>query len=676
MDWCSAANYGKQYIVATMSELSESSPGPGRPRRRARSDSRPDSEIGDSECSTSSLQGATRTRSSLKRRRVERYASDLQARVKRVKPFYSDKYRVLFNSTVEDVTLRGYSERVPFSSNQIGVTIWSSEEKELFFLVLSRRGRHDIKGIAADIGSKSESEVYLYLELLQNATAEKNAHMHRKHLLQINDIEPAFEVSQQCCAALDLAAEAVSVLQHMEEERKERQVHANFSLLTPALAKWANRSLQAGEEGEQEVLQALPAATLLNLKSFLTLSERVFMNSSVAENNWRTYAERRQLPSITYTAFSDMHTLAVSVTRRLIQSSLFFAMSRIRTMGTSSYYTPKQHVKTRDVVAALNVLGIEANGRKTWIGTARKCRLRVYETVTKRKAQGKRYSYDEVEAILSKENLGSRGRYRSRSAGNEDVSQPPRDMSDASSAEDVPEESGSSSSDDSSTDQSESSVSDGGASSTDQPSSSNSKNGLTQRRREQAEDDYLEASDQKASKEEEKCLWEILGEDPSTKMDLELINLPQVPRRAKRQNSPDWTTWIDYSAEWENFETPVPASSFAANHKLGRRHGVDSGLTDESSEEDVVEERGRKALSDEFVQDSSSEGESQEVEYDDDSSGLDAGSNGRKSRAISGEEMEDSTHASSSELGQSSIRGGSQDEDEDEDVSGDEDDDE
>lgn len=657
-----------------MPELSESSTGTGRLRRRARSDSRPDSEIGHSESSTSSLQGASSTRSRLKRRRVERYTSDLQARVKRVKPFYNDKYRVLLNSTVKDITSRGYSDGVSLPPTQIGVTSWSSEEKEIFFFVLAGRGRHDIKGIAADIGSKSESEVYTYLELLQNATTEKNAQVHRRHLLQIDDMQPALEVSQQCCAALDLAAEAVSVLQHMEEEKNERQEHASHSLLTPTLAKWANRSLLAGEEGEQEVLQALPAATLLNLKSFLTLSERVFMNSSVADNNWRTYAERRQLPSITYTAFSDTHTLAVSLTRRLIQSSLFFAMSRIRTMGTSNYYTPKQHVKTRDILAALNVLGMEANGRKTWIGTARKCRLRVYETVTHRKAQGKRYSYDEVEAILSKENLGSRGRYRSRSAGNEDISQPPTDKSDASSAEDVPEESSSSSADDSPTEQSESSLSDDGSNSTDPPSSSGSKHDLTQQRREQAEDAYLEAFDQEASKEEEQRLWELLGEDPSTKMDIEPNDLPQVPKRANRRNSPDWTTWINYSAEWENFETPVPASSVAENRKLGRRHEVESGLTDESSDEDAVEERGRKALSDEFVQDSSGEAESEEVEYgDEDSGGLDAGSNGRESRGASGEGMGESMRASSPELGQQSIKERSQDEDED--VSGGDDDD-
>ena len=650
-----------------MSEFSESSPGTGRCRRRAKSDSTPDSKIGDSESSASSSQGATSTRSRPKRRRVDRYTSDLQARVKRVKPFYNDKYRVLLNSTLKGMISRGYLEGVPLPPSQIGVTSWSSEEKETFFFALARRGRHDIKGIAADIGSKSESEVYIYLELLQSTTAEKNAHVHRKRLLQIDDMEPALGVSQRCCAALDLAAEAVSVLQHLEEEKKERQGHASLSLLTPTLAKWANRSLLAGEEGEQEVLQALPAATLLNLKSFLTLSERVFMNSSVAENNWRTYAEGRQSPSITYTAFSDTHTLAVSLTRRLIQSSLCFAMSRIRNMGTSSYYTPKPHVKTRDVVAALNVLGMEANGRKTWTGTARKCRLRVYEHVTHRKAQGKRYSYDEVEEILSKDNLGSRGRYRSRSAGNADVSQPPTDRSNASSVEDVPEKPTSSSPDDTSTDQSESSFSDDGASSADLPSSSSSrsKHGLTQQHHEQAEDAYLETCDQKASKEEEKRLWELLGEDPSTKMDLEPIDLPPVPRRAKRRKSPDWTTWIDYSAEWENFDSPVPASSFAENRKLGRPQVVDSGLTDESSDEDAVEEREGKALSDKFVQDSSGEAES-EVEYNgDDSDGLGAGSNGRESIDISKGGLGHSMHASSPELGQPSIKGGSQDEYED-----------
>ena len=657
-----------------MSKLSETSPRTDRLRRRARSDSRPESEYEDSESSTSSLQGADSSRSRRKRRRVERYASDLQARVKRLKPFYNDKYRILLNSTVRDIALGGFSEVVPLPTNQIGVTIWSSEEKETFFSVLAIRGRHDIKGIAADIGSKSESEVYTYLELLQNAMAEQNAHVHRKQLLTIDGIEPALEVSQQCCAALDLAAEAVSVLQHKEEEKIERQEHANLSLLTSTVAKWANRSLLAGEEGQQEVLQALPAATLLNLRCFLTFSKRIFMNSSIPENNWRTYAGRRQSPSITYTAFSDTHTLAISLTRKLIQSSLLFAMSRIRTLGTSGYHTPKQHVKARDVEAALNVLGMEANGRKTWIATARKCRLRVYENVRHQKVEGKRYSYDEVEATLSKDSFGSRGRYRSRSAGNEDVSNTPTDKSSASSAEDVPEESSSSSPDHSSTDKSDSSLSDDCISSTDLSSSSSSKQGSTKQRLEQAEDAYLEASDQKASKEEEKRLWEILGEDPSTKMDLEPIDLPPVPRRANREKLVDWTTWIDYSAEWENFETPVAASSFAKNRRIGRRHGGDSGFADGLSEEDAAEERGRKALSDEFVQDSSSEGESQEIEYDDDSDGLDAGSDGRESGGVSEEGMGDSMHASSPESGQSSIKGGRQDEDED--VSGDENDDE
>ena len=655
-----------------MSELSETSRRAGRLRRKARSDSSSESEFENSESSASSLQGANSSRSRRKRRRVERYASDLQARVKRLKPFYSDEYRVLLNSIVRNIASGYLSEAVPLPPNQVGITIWSSEEKETFFSVLARRGRHDIKGIAADIGSKSESEVYTYLELLQNAMAQQSAHVHRKQLLTIDGIEPALEVSQQCCAALDLAAEAVSVLQHKEEEKIERQEHANLSLLTSMVAKWANRSLLAGEQGEQEVLQALPAATLLNLRYFLTLSERFFMNSSIPENNWRTYAGRRQSPSITYTAFSDMHTLAISLTRKLIQSSLFFAMSRIRTMGRSDH-TPKKHVKARDVEAALNVLGMEANGRKTWIATARKCRLRVYENVRHQKVEGKRYSYDEVEAILSKDSFGSRGRYRSSSAGNEDVSEPPTDKSNASSAEEVPKES-SSSPDHSSTDESDSSLSDESASSTGLSSSSSSKQGSTKQRLEQAEDAYLEASDQKASREEEKRLWEMLGEDHSTKMDLESIDLPPVPRRANRETLVDWTTWIDYSAEWENFETPVEACSFAKNRRIGRRRGGDSGSADGLSEEDAVEERGRKMLSEGFVQDSSSEGESQDVEYDDDGDGLDAGSDGRESRGVSGEEMDDSMHASDPELDQSSIEGARQDEEKD--VSGEGNDDE
>ena len=616
-----------------MSDLRESSSRTIRQREGITSDSRPISEFEGSESSIFSLHETFNSRPKAKKRKTEKEASELQPRMKRLKPYYSDEYRELYNETIDEITFKTVVEEHPLPSSQIGVTTWSSEEKAEFYSILARRGRHDIKAIAANIGSKSESEVYLYLELLQNAIIDQNVSAHRKNLLDIDGIEHAIEINQECCAALDQAAEALSVLQQKEEENVEKHKHAKFSLLATTTAKWLSRSLQAGEEGEKEVLKFLPAATLLDLKAFLAVSKRFFMNSSITELNWRTYAEKRQSPSITYTAFSDIHTLATSLTRRLIQSSLFFAMSRIRALKTSSRYTPKNHVRQQDVIAALGVLGIEPNARKTWTSIARKCRLHVYENVRCRQAWGKRYTYDEVEAILSRDTQGSRGRYRTRSADDSDISRHEDEELDTRPARDIQDElastdASSAEEDESSTEDTDSSASDS-SSVTEPPLLPSPKHTRTQQRLEQAEDAYLEAHDQKASLSEEKRLWEMLGEDPATKMVTTHIDVPPVPRRAARENYANWTTWVDYGAPWEKNETPVHVERFAENRRLEKKEGGGDGLTDVELDEEVEEEEveeeeegdetGSQALRDESTHNDSSETDNEASEYGSDS---------------------------------------------------------
>ena len=546
-----------------------------------------------------------------KKRKNSQASADTHPRVKRLKPFYNDKYRELFNETVDEIVLGDAPDENSLPSSQIGATLWSSEEKEIFFSVLAKRGRNDVRQIAADIGSKSESEVQVYLELLQKATTDLHATGPSRINVSIDEIKAAVEVSQECCAGLDLAADALSAFQQNQEEKLEMKQYPKFWLLTPKIAKWVDSELNAGDVGADEVSKALPAANLLNLKSFLTLSKHIFMNSRHPENNWRTYAGRRKTPSIMYTAFSDFHNVAGSITKRLVQSTLFFTTSRLRAMNASGSYTHRQHVKRRDVVAALNVLGMESNGTKIWRGTARKCKLRVYDKIRFRQVWGKRYSYDEVEAALGSSSFGTRGRYRAKSCDAHDAHMTQEHGSSGSALGDLSEDDISLASLPS--DGSDSSPPDG-TNLTNSSSGHRDKRGSMQERFEQSQDDYVDVLDQQDRRKQEQAFWELLGKNPAEKMEDQDVQIPKAPdaRGIERESKQDWMSWVDYAADWETFESPVPASNFVANRRLGRNDDAAAISTDSDSSSktsDRIEAPGRRYISDKFVRNSSSSGD-------------------------------------------------------------------
>lgn len=508
-------------------------------------------------------------------------------RLKRLKPLYNDDYRVLFNSTVTEIASNKSSEPDNLlQESQIGVAVWSSKEKAAFFRALARRGRHDIRGIATDIGSKSEFEIYSYSDMLQKAAVEQQILETHK-----NSLEAAFEVGGDCCAALDLAAEALSVLQQNEEERAEKKRHKKSALLTPRIARWVERCILATEGGKEDVSQQIPAAMLLNLMNFLALSKRFFMNSVVAENNWRSYTERKiKSPSIMYTAFSDFHALSISITQRLVQSSLFFAMSRLRAMSASGHCAPRLHVRRRDVIAALNVLGIEADAKAFWARLARKCKLRVYDKIRQGQVFGKRYSYVEVERILSTSIIS-------------DTDNPETTVKDANTSTSrkgrTLTESSASASEVSVSSDSMSIEADGSSALPDNEdllatlSDPTNKQDHKQECRDQLQDAYAEALDQQASRNEERRLWEMLGEDPAEKIEPEDVKLPKGPFSTRKNEDilDDWRDWIDYAGDWETHETPVFGSNSANNRGFNKAVQLAAGWTSsESSSESLIKD--------------------------------------------------------------------------------------
>lgn len=528
-----------------------------------------------SEKSSNSSSDPSRSRGRPRGNKSMKRLTSSQSRVKGLKSSYNDDYRKLFNSTVLEIASnKSLETKESLQESQIGVTLWSPKEKRAFFSSLARKGRQDIRGIATDIGSKSESEVYVYSDLLCKAAADRQIYEPTKNSLDPSKLEAALEVGEDCCAALDLAAEALSGLQQIEEERSERKRHKDLAILTPRIARWVERGMVGPEEGKDEVSQQIPAASLLNLMNFLALSKRYFMNSVVAQNNWRSYSARKhESPSIMYTAFSDFQALSISITHRLVQSSLLLAMSRRRASG---HYTPRSHVRRRDVIAALNVLGMKINARSFWARAARRCKLRVYDKVRHRKVSGKRYSYMDVERILSGNMIsGSSSPEMTVMDASPSMSRQGRPLLQSSAS--TSERSVSPDSLSIEAGGSDALSNDGDLSAT--PSDFTNRQDYKQEGRDQVQDAYAENLDQQASRNEERHLWKMLGESPTE--EVEPGHVPKAPTstRKDKEELVDWRDWVDYAGDWETHEALAPESSFANDRGYKEHDRSAAGMT-------------------------------------------------------------------------------------------------
>lgn len=483
-----------------------------------------------------------------------------RSRLKRLRGFYNDDYRNLLNDTLGEIGKNTASgELKPLRGSQIGITVWSRNEKEIFFSALATKGRGDISGISAIVGSKTELEVHVYLQLLRKATMEHHLYDRHRQLLCQSDIAGAFEVSKDCCDVLDLAADALGVLQEKKEQVLEIEKYGELGLLNAGSTQWVEDHLHDGEYDQSEGPRVSSAAEILNLKSHLTLSARLFMNSTDPEYNWRSYSDRAESPSILHTAFADIQNIAISVTRRLVQSSLFFAMSRLRATGSSNYMH-RQHVRRRDVTAALSVLGMKQDAESYWAGVAKRCKLDVYENLKPKTAKGEKLSYKEVE-----KRLGQPHKHKTKSdittSQENDLSSPGSSHRNDLSMSDYPSEG----------------ITDITASPYDSDLSHRSRENYTstQNRIEKDQDAYAEALDLQASHDEEIRLWKMLGQEPPKIHKPEETELPKNPgaERRSKVDLDDWRSWVDYVGQWDAHDTPVSASEFAANQRIAGNGG-------------------------------------------------------------------------------------------------------
>ncbi|KAJ4364437.1 hypothetical protein N0V83_009031 [Neocucurbitaria cava] len=340
----------------------------------------------------------------------------------------------------------------------------------------------------------------------------------------------------------------------------------------------------------RNLLEAIPEAHLLQPAVMLSLSKNLFMNRSPTIPSpwphWFEYtSELAEEPSIYRSAFNDFHTLAVSVTKRLAQTALIQATSRLRSQRRRFKKGVLPLVKKRDVLAAIDILGMKRNGKERWRTVARRCSVRVHEG---RKDRRKEVSWDEVERIMKyaeasteplttdAETSGNDTEAFNSRAARSGTPLPMEQLAISDSDEDI----GTDDEYNESMAESDGSVLDEGRPpftySATQPrdpfrqyTGAPPASALHERKFDLG---TLEQFDQEASRQEEQTLWEMLELEPPIQQE-EMKNDDSDDEESLEDSGnlitdPDgWRTWSEYRAEWEEFRKAVPAAKFYVSEK-------------------------------------------------------------------------------------------------------------
>ncbi|OCK99865.1 uncharacterized protein K441DRAFT_497847, partial [Cenococcum geophilum 1.58] len=495
----------------------------------------------------------------------------------------NDNYRALFNDCVTEAAKRFGSSSPSFlTRSQIGLSKWSSQEKEVFFNATAKLGRDNIPGIAQAIGSKSQVEIREYLLLLQEGYVQHNLNeAQAKAIISLREIPAAVELSEECCNSLDTAGEALAWYQENYEAKQEQKKFGDCWLLgqdlaeeiEAAISETATRTEQGGmsatkgtllnpEPETPQILASIPAAQLLRLEKWIELSRELFMNSGIPglAENWRAIADPGEEPSLYHTAFEDFHRLAVGVTQRLVQTAIFQAMSRLRAQDWRTSHSAKPFVRKRDVLTAIDILRMKHNSKDFWITTARRCGVLVYEenrpkfnSSPRRKNRRKSMNYDAVEELLEESYGGKSHSKRSEYATPQPLNSTIESQLTQTKIYYSQSERSSSGHDSSS-----------GSDFDGLPMPARRRERKT-RKLEHVEDEYAEKFDQKTSRLEEETLWTMLGQELPAHVKEEHEDLPNVPTKRKEYDDlVDWRDWTDYQAEWERYGDIVSREEFLA----------------------------------------------------------------------------------------------------------------
>lgn len=469
---------------------------------------------------------------------------------KRLREAYCSDYHQLYNKTVRETVCRDSDQdEEAFDYGQLGFATWSSSEKGSFFKALQRKGKDDIRAISQAVGTKSEPEVQIYLHALREGISQPGIGNEKLKYRGSVDIPAALEIGTNCENALEAAADWLATKQDKHEQHLEKNRHGEYWRLDhdslPAIGRLREEQIPNASAAQSKA-ELQNAASLLDLEEFLRLSIRIFMNPPTLETNWRSYAVEDERPSILCTAFIDLSNLVVTTTKRLVLSTLFLASSRIKAKALRPHDL-SAIVKPEDVQAALQVVGMNADRTKYWIGLARRCRLLVHEDLRLSRLANSRLTYDQVEDYLEK--LAD-----SREGGVPLLTQEDIDQDVANGLENFSGENVDISS---------------------QLAESGSICESQQSEDDDAEDKLAEARDLKASHQEERQLRKMLNmKAVSRDHDVGKPSLEPELNHKLSSDVRDWRGLVSFRREWETFDKPIPNEVFASKHRSSTKQST------------------------------------------------------------------------------------------------------
>ncbi|EDU47878.1 Zn-clus domain containing protein [Pyrenophora tritici-repentis] len=358
--------------------------------------------------------------------------------------------------------------QLQYNIKYVGASRWSIREQNVFYAALGRLGRDHVAGIAGAVGTKSIPETREFLLLLQDATVPEDEppltlrdipaafDVGRKCNEQLDLAADTLAWYDETCEAnqeidkygdywlitpqiaedieiaIDSARTRASTSPPASEpefSRKGGGAVGGSCATCRKLKKKCDREQpcasckrrndecvypQPPEKPQEKatttpILEAVPEATLLQPRTMLKLSKTLFMNRSpTIPSPWAHWSEYTsdlaQEPAMYRSALNSFHTLVVSVTKRLVQTAIFQANSRLRSRRQRVDKINTPLLKKRDVLAAIDVLGMKRNGHERWRGVARRCGLRVdcgKWSHYKPHGTSREVPWDEVERILA-----------------------------------------------------------------------------------------------------------------------------------------------------------------------------------------------------------------------------------------------------------------------------------
>ena len=448
-------------------------------------------------------------------------------------------YLDLLNQEIEDAAQRvclDDDDNLP--SSHPGLTPWSGLEKRLFFEAVARMGRDNLEGIATRIGSKSVVEIKQYLALLEKEKQVRSLSDSRT-VLEMVSYPAAVELSQSCCRALEETADTISVKQERREQQREEKKWGDVWDLTPEIASRL-------EKGDTQLLEGinLPSAAFFDVPQWLRLSQEIFMNSSIPSENCAYLDEAP--PSIWATTLEDFYSLVVSFTRRLVQTTIFTSMSRIRDVQGYRAGAMRNVIRSKDVRAAAKSLNLPLNPNKFWVRSARRLRLNVYDDSDGHTQETTSLTYEEVESLLEATDLDDdeeKEEEEEEGGGEEDEAQLDEDETDSQSDE-------------------ESLINREADevlrhSAADFPETYKMRQALKHRvAMEQQQERFADQCDDYASYHAELEMWELLQKEPPT----ELPKMPEPPQSAGRSSMNVESifkiggSWRAYTGPWSEWE--------------------------------------------------------------------------------------------------------------------------